>query len=59
MNFLYKKRDRKVIKDCVITSEDISEAKTVLFTVFGRYGDSIIGFVGIFLTQYLQYKGKN
>ena len=46
MKFLYKKRSRKYIKDYKIDLDDIQNANTILFSIFGRYGDSIIGFAG-------------
>ena len=44
MRFIYNLRNRKKIKDFTITQQDIKNAKKVLFVIFGRYGDSVIGF---------------
>jgi len=44
VNSIYKLRNRKNIQDFKITLEDIKNAKKILFVIFGRYGDSVIGF---------------
>lgn len=42
INYILNKRSSKVLPDSVITQEDIRNAKTVLFSVFARYGDGLI-----------------
>jgi ADP-heptose:LPS heptosyltransferase len=58
VKFIYKKAAQKLDKNMRISKNDIENSKTILFSVFTRYGDGIIAFVIIkeFISK---YKNKN
>ena len=58
MKFLYKRRNRKTISDFDIGIKDIENAKSIVFSIFGRYGDSVIGFA-VSLEFIKKYPNKN
>lgn len=58
MKFIYKKAAQKLDKNMRISKNDIENSKTILFSVFTRYGDGIIAFV-IIKEFILKYMNKN
>jgi ADP-heptose:LPS heptosyltransferase len=54
MKFIYKKYAKKIDKSMKVSKDEIEQSKTILFSVFSRYGDGIIAFMIIkeFILKY-------